>query len=93
MKNVNPTSGSRVSIRSHQKTPHEGRGGHFPIVKKCIPELSKFPQKFIHKPWEMEMKYQQAINTIIGKDYPKPIVIHEEARASALKAFQSLKKN
>ena len=28
---------SRVSIRSHQKTPHEGggRGGHFPIVKKC----------------------------------------------------------
>ncbi len=41
----------------------------------------------------MEMKYQQAINTIVGKDYPKPIVIHEEARASALKAFQSLKKN
>ena len=39
----------------------------------------------------MEMKYQQAINTIVGKDYPKPIVIHEEARALALKAFQSLK--
>ena len=41
----------------------------------------------------MELKYQQAINTIIGKEYPKPIVIHEEARVSALKAFQSLKKN
>ena len=41
----------------------------------------------------MELKYQQAINTLIGKDYPKPIVIHEEARASALNAFQSLKKN
>ena len=41
----------------------------------------------------MEIKYQQAIDTIIGKDYPKPIVIHEEARASALKAFHSLKKN
>ena len=40
----------------------------------------------------MELKYQQAIKTFIGKDYPKPIVIHEEARASALKAFQSLKK-
>ena len=39
LKNVNPTSGSRISIRSHQKTPHEGggggRGGHFSIVKKC----------------------------------------------------------
>ena len=62
-------------------------------VKKWVPELKKVPQKFIHKPWEMELKYQQAINTLIGKDYPKPIVVHEEARASALKAFQSLKKN
>ena len=62
-------------------------------VKRWVPELNKVPSKFIHKPWEMELKYQQAINTLIGKDYPKPIVIHEEARNSALKAFQSLKKN
>ena len=62
-------------------------------VKKWVTELNKVPSKFIHKPWEMELKYQQTINTLIGKDYPKPIVIHEEARASALKAFQSLKKN
>ena len=41
----------------------------------------------------METKYQEAIKTIIGKNYPKPIVVHEEARAAALKAFQSLKKN
>ena len=41
----------------------------------------------------MEEKYQKAINTIIGKDYPKPIVIHEIARTEALKAFQSIKKN
>ena len=61
-------------------------------VKKWVPELKKVPNKFIHKPWEMELKYQQAINTIIGKDYPNPIVIHEKARASALEAFQSLKK-
>ena len=62
-------------------------------VKKWVPELNKVPSKFIHKPWEMELKYQETINTLIGKDYPKPIVIHEDARASALKAFQSLKKN
>ena len=41
---------------------------------------------------EMDYKYQEAIKTIIGKDYPKPIVIHEKARAAALEAFQSLKK-
>ena len=62
-------------------------------VKKWVPELDKVPEKFIHKPWEMDMKYQEALGTVIGKEYPKPIVIHEEARASALKAFQTLKKN
>ncbi len=61
-------------------------------VKKWVPELSKVPKKFIHKPWEMELKYQEAIKTIIGKDYPGPIVVHEKARAAALQAFQSLKK-
>ncbi|MDA9961114.1 FAD-binding domain-containing protein [Candidatus Pelagibacter sp.] len=61
-------------------------------VRKWVPELSKVPDKFLHKPWEMELKYQEVIKTIIGKDYPKPIVIHEKARALALEAFQSLKK-
>ncbi len=61
-------------------------------VKKWVPELSKVPNKFIHRPWEMELKYQDAIKTIIGEHYPKPIVIHEKARAAALEAFQSLKK-
>src|SRR6056300_930401 len=60
-------------------------------VKKWVPELNKVPAKFIHKPWEMELKYQEAIKTIIGKDYPSPIVMHEKARVSALEAFQSLK--
>ena len=61
-------------------------------VKKWVPELKKVPNKFIHKPWEMELYLQKSINTFIGKDYPSPIVIHEKARAAALQAFQSLKK-
>ena len=61
-------------------------------VKKWVPELTKVPNKFIHKPWEMETKYQEAIRTIIGKNYPHPIVIHEKARTAALEAFKTLKK-
>ena len=38
-------------------------------VKKWVPELEKVPSKFVHKPWEMEIKYQEAIKTI--KALPK----------------------
>ena len=62
-------------------------------TKKWVPELKNIPSKFLYKPWELEKKYQEQIKVIIGKDYPAPIVIHEEARASALEAFQSIKKN
>ena len=62
-------------------------------VKKWVPELNKYPSKYIHKPWELDLKYQKSIDTVIGKDYPEPIVIHEEARKKALDAFKSLKKN
>ncbi|MDC1485347.1 DNA photolyase family protein [Pelagibacteraceae bacterium] len=61
-------------------------------TKKWIPELQNMPNEFLHKPWELEKKYQEQIKVVIGKDYPKPIVVHEEARAAALEAFQSIKK-
>jgi deoxyribodipyrimidine photo-lyase len=70
------------------KFDHEGV-----YTKKWVPELKNMPNEFLHKPWELDKKYQEEIKIIIGKDYPAPIVIHEEARAAALEAFQSLKKN
>ena len=61
-------------------------------IKKWVPELDRVPSKFIHKPWEMDVKYQVALKTRIGSDYPSPIVVHEEARKAALKAFQLIRK-
>ena len=58
-------------------------------VKKWIPEISNIPKKFIHRPWELDEKIK---DFELGKTYPKPIVIHEEARNAALEAFKSIKK-
>jgi deoxyribodipyrimidine photo-lyase len=58
-------------------------------VKKWIPELSNVPKKFIHKPWELNIDIK---DFELGKSYPKPIVIHEEARNAALEAFKKIKK-
>jgi deoxyribodipyrimidine photo-lyase len=61
-------------------------------IKKWCPELNNLPNEFLHKPWEMPEELQKEKNIIIGKTYPFPIVKHEEARKSALQAFQDLKK-
>ena len=55
-------------------------------VKKWVPEIKNLPKKYLHKPWE----YKDSKDFIIGKDYPAPIVKHEEARSLALLAFKKL---
>ena len=54
-------------------------------VKKWVPELKNLSKKFIHKPWEFKSESFK-----LGRDYPYPIVKHEEARAKALKAFKKI---
>ena len=55
-------------------------------VKKWVPELRKVPKKFIHRPWELDDKHILRLN----KEYPSPIVKHEEARSRALAAFKKI---
>ena len=54
-------------------------------VKKWVPELKNVSKKYIHKPWELkDEKFK------LGRDYPHPIVKHEEARDKALNAFKKI---
>ncbi len=54
-------------------------------VKKWVPELKNLSKKFIHKPWEVKDETFK-----LGRDYPFPIVKHEEARLKALNAFKKI---
>uniref|UniRef100_A0A8D0G0U5 Photolyase/cryptochrome alpha/beta domain-containing protein n=1 Tax=Sphenodon punctatus TaxID=8508 RepID=A0A8D0G0U5_SPHPU len=46
-------------------------------IKKYLPFLRKFPTEYIYEPWKAPRSMQEQAGCIIGKDYPKPIVVHE----------------
>ncbi|KAJ3089002.1 hypothetical protein HK102_007420 [Quaeritorhiza haematococci] len=47
-------------------------------IRKYVPALKSFPTEYIFEPWKAPLAIQQRANCIIGRDYPRPIVIHEE---------------
>lgn len=60
-------------------------------VRRWCPELSKLPDKWIHRPWETPPLILKECGVTLGRDYPWPIVDHKKARDKALAAFQATK--
>jgi len=46
-------------------------------IRKHVPILKKYPEKFIYEPWLAPVSVQKAAGCIIGKDYPERIVDHK----------------
>lgn len=61
------------------------------FVRHWLPELSRVPDKFIQRPWELSPLEQQSIGCVIGQDYPAPIVNHALARERVLAAYKRAK--
>lgn len=58
-------------------------------VKRWCPELAKVPTKFVHKPWELTEREQEAVGCVLGRDYPKPVVDHRIQRDKALQLYRA----
>eukprot|EP00891_Asterochloris_glomerata_P003329 jgi/Astpho2/3329/e_gw1.00054.36.1_t len=48
------------------------------FIRHFLPALKTFPAKYIYEPWKAPKADQKKANCIIGKDYPKPLVDHQE---------------
>ena len=60
-------------------------------IREFVPELEEVPDRYIHRPYKMPEEVQEEAKCIIGKDYPEPMVEHDEAREKALKRFKEAK--
>jgi deoxyribodipyrimidine photo-lyase len=75
-------------ITQSQKFDADGK-----FIKRYLPQLDKLDSKHIHAPWLAPSMTLEMAGITLGKDYPAPIVQHDEARKNTLARYAVVKKS
>ncbi len=60
-------------------------------VRRWVPEVAGLPDSKLHAPWTAPEAMLAEAGIELGKDYPRPIVDHKEARDRAMAAYEDIK--
>jgi deoxyribodipyrimidine photo-lyase len=74
-------------VTQSEKFDPEGR-----FIKRYLPQLARLPAKLIHAPWLVKPELLAEAGIMLGRDYPLPLVAHDEARRETLARYAVVKK-
>jgi deoxyribodipyrimidine photo-lyase len=73
-------------VTQSEKFDPQGR-----FIRRYLPVLARLPDSAVHAPWSAPATVLEAAGVTLGRDYPRPIVQHDEARARTLERYAVVK--
>jgi deoxyribodipyrimidine photo-lyase len=61
------------------------------FIRRYLPQLAALPDEALHAPWQARPVDLAAAGLVLGRDYPAPVVQHDEARARTLARYAVVK--
>jgi deoxyribodipyrimidine photo-lyase len=61
------------------------------FIRRYLPQLARMEGAAVHAPWLAKKEVLERAGVVLGRDYPLPVVDHEQARVRTLARFGALK--